>query len=70
MMTNEVTNNLNMFSTFVEDIIMSNLNSTSIFIVKFNCSGTVNTRSCSNQCNQISSAVVAASALYSTLVLE
>ena len=36
MMTNEVTININMFSTFMEDIIMSNLNSTSI---KFSCSG-------------------------------
>ena len=69
-MTNEVTINLNMFSTFMEDIIMSNLNSTSIIIVKFSCSGTVNTKSCSNQRNQISSAVVVASALYSASVLE
>ena len=42
IMTNEVTINLNMFSTFMEDIIMSNLNNTSIIIVKFSCSGTVN----------------------------
>ena len=44
MMTNEVTINLNMFSTFMKDIIMSNLNSTSIITVKFSCSGTVNTK--------------------------
>ena len=43
-MTNEVTINLNMFSTFIEDIIMSNLNSTLIITVKFSCSGTVNTK--------------------------
>ena len=43
-MTNEVTINLNMFSTFMEDIIMSNFNSTSIITMKFNCSGTVNTK--------------------------
>ena len=38
-MTNEVTINLNTFSTLIEDIIMSNLNSTSIITVKFSCSG-------------------------------
>ena len=43
-MTNEVTFNLNMFSKFMEDIIISNLNSTSILTVKFSCSGTVNTK--------------------------
>ena len=69
-MTNEVTIDLNMFSTFMKDIIMSNLNSTSIITVKFSCSGTATPRSCSNQRNQISSAVVAASALYSASVLE
>ena len=42
MMTNEMTINLNMFSTFMEDIIMRNLNSTSIIIVKFSCSAIVN----------------------------
>ena len=41
-MINEVTINLNMFSTFIEDIIMSNFNSTSIITVKFSCSGTIN----------------------------
>ena len=44
MMTNEMTINLNMFSMFMEDIIMSNLNSTSIITVKFNFSGIVNTK--------------------------
>ena len=44
MMTNEVTIDLNMFSTFMEDIIMSNLNSTSIIPVKFCCNGKVNTK--------------------------
>ena len=44
MMTNEMTINLNMFSTFIKDIIMSNLNSTSIITVKFSCSGIVNTK--------------------------
>ena len=44
MMTNEVTINLNMFSTFMEDIIMSNLNSTSIITVKFSCNGTIKTK--------------------------
>ena len=44
MMTNRMTINLNMFSTFMEDIIISNLNSTSIITVKFSCSGTVNTK--------------------------
>ena len=44
MMTNEVTINLNMFSTFMKDIIMNNLNSNSIITVKFSCSGTVNTK--------------------------
>ena len=44
MMMNEVTINLNMFNTFMEDIIMNNLNSTSIIIVKFSCSATINTK--------------------------
>ena len=72
-MTNEMTINLNMFSMFMEDIIMNNLNSTSIITVKFSCNGIVNTKTCSNQRNQrnqISSVVVYASVLYSASVLE
>ena len=69
-MTNEMTINLNMFSMFMEDIIMNNLTSTSIITVKFSCNGIVNTKTCSNQRNQISSVVVYASVLYSASVLE
>ena len=70
MMTNKVTIILNMFNTFMEYIIMNNLNSTSIMTMKFSCSETINTKICSNQRNQISSVVVAVSALYSASMLE
>ena len=50
---------------------MSNLNSTSIITVKFRVVVELSTpRSYRNQCNQISSAVVAASTLYFASVLE
>ena len=72
-MTNEMTINLNMFSTFMEDIIINNLNNTSI-ITDSQWSLVVveqlTPRSCSNQRNQISSVVVAASALFSVSVLK
>ena len=68
---NEVTINLNMFSTFMEDIIMSNLNSTLIITMKFSYVMEQSTpRSYSNQRKQISSIIVAANALYSASVLE
>ena len=70
MMTNEMTINLNIFRMFMEDIIMRNLNSTSIITVSLVAVEQSTPRFCSNQCNQISSAVVAVSALYSSSVLE
>ena len=70
MMTNEATVNLNMFSTFMEDIIMSNLNSTWIIKVILVVVEQSTPRSCSNQYNQMSLTVVAANALYSASSME
>ena len=70
MMMIEVTINFNMFSMFMEYIIMSNLNSTSIIIMNLITVEQSTPRSCSNQRNQISSAIVASSALYSASMLE
>ena len=44
MLADEVTIDLNMLSTFMEDIIMSNFNSTLIITMKLSCSRTINTK--------------------------
>jgi hypothetical protein len=69
-MTDKVTINLNMFSPFMKNIIMSNLNSTYIVTVDRVVEERETTISYRRHRNQRSSEVVSAKTQYFVLVLE
>ena len=70
MLASDVAVDLNMLGAFMEDIIMSNVDSTTIVIIKRSGSGCGASMSAKSQQSQTSSQVVSARARYSASVLE
>ena len=70
MLASDVAVDLNMLSAFVEDIIMSNVDSITIVTIKRSGSGLRSIHSAKSQRSQTSSQVVSTRARYSASVLE
>ena len=66
----KMTIDLDVFSPFMEDIIVSNMNGTLIVTIKRSSRGCNTTKSLRNYRNQRNSDVVSARARYSTSILE
>ena len=70
MITDKMTINLDVFSPFMEDIIVSNMNDTLIVTIKRSSRGCNITKSLRSYRNQRNSDVVSARARYSASILE
>ena len=70
MITDKMTIDLDVFSPFMEDIIVSNMNDTLVVTIKRSSKGCGHTKSLRSHHSQRSSNVVSARARYSASVLE